>query len=347
MEIKNLVRKNILSLTPYSSARHEFTGKASVFLDANENAFHSPAGNNYNRYPDPLHRKLKEAISKIKGVPAEHIFIGNGSDEPIDILFRVFCEPGIDNAIACVPTYPMYEVAAGINNIQIKEVLLTNEFELDVPLIIKSIDENTKLLFICSPNNPTGNCFKYEDIEYLLNNFKGIIVVDEAYINYSKQKSFIRELTEYDNLVVLQTFSKAWGLAALRVGMAFTSTVIIDFMNRVKAPYNVNEASANIVFESLGKIEKVNSIIKETVELRKKLAHELRQFSFIKKVFHSDANFLLIKVDNAEKLYSYLLSNEIVVRNRSKAPKCENCIRITVGTKEEIKLLINSLKNYK
>lgn len=343
MEITELVRPSILKLKPYSSARDEFKGEASVFLDANENAFGSPYNENYNRYPDPLQLKLKNEISKIKGVPPQHIFLGNGSDEAIDILYRVFCEPGKDNVIICPPTYGMYKVAADINNVEAIAVNLTNDFQLDLPAIIKSINEQTKMLFICSPNNPTGNIMHFEDVEYLLNNFQGVVVVDEAYINYSRQRSYIQLLTDYDNLVVLQTFSKAWGLAGVRMGMAFSTTVIVDLMNKVKPPYNISQPSQEIVLNALQNIAKVNSEIRIVVQERNKFSEALLEKELAIEVYVSEANFVLAKFKDATKLYNQLLEKGIVVRNRSTVELCENCLRITIGTPAENELLLNAL----
>ena len=249
--LDNLVRENIKKMTAYSSARHEFTGNASIFLDANENSFGSPLPDKFNRYPDPLQVQVKEKLSKIKGVPVQNIFLGNGSDEAIDLLYRIFCEPGRDNVIILPPTYGMYEVCAEMNDIKVKKVNLTKEYQLDIDSIEQTIDPFTKLIFICSPNNPTGNSINRNDIEIILNNFNGIVVIDEAYINYAKQKTFIGELTEYPNLVVMQTLSKAWGLAGLRLGMAFASQPIIDLMNKVKYPYNINSATQRLALEAL------------------------------------------------------------------------------------------------
>jgi histidinol-phosphate aminotransferase len=351
--LDKLVRENIKNLKPYSSARHEFTGKASVFLDANENAYGSPgssplgeAGVRLNRYPDPLQWQLKFQLARIKGVPAENIFIGNGSDEVIDLVYRIFCNPGKDNVIICQPTYGMYEVSANINDVEIKKVNLTKDFQLDVDGILEAVDANTKLLFICSPNNPTGNNMKREDVEVLLNNFPGIIIIDEAYINYSKQKTFIQELTEYPNLIVMQTLSKAWGLAALRLGLCYASMDIIDLYNKVKPPYNINEASQQLGLEALNDTTTVNNWIKEVVEQKEVLIKILPQFSFVGTIYPSDANFILVKVKDANHLYDYLSSNEVIVRNRSKEVHCENCLRITIGTPEENNALINLLKSY-
>ena len=344
--LDDLVRENIKKLKPYSSARSEFRGNAEVFIDANENGYGSPLDENFHRYPDPLQWQLKQEISKVKGVPPQNIFIGNGSDEVIDIAFRIFCEPKKDNVIICPPTYGMYKVCANVNDIEVREVLLTQDFQLNVEGILSACNENTKLFFICSPNNPTGNDLDRMDIELLLNNFSGIIMIDEAYINFSRQKTFITELTEYENLIVMQTLSKAWGLAALRLGLGFASEKIIDLFNKVKPPYNINRASQELGIKALANIQKVNQNIKNIVEQRNWLHQELQHFNFVKIIYASDANFILVKVDDADKLYQYLLLNGIIVRNRSKEPLCENCIRITVGTKEENDALIKALKKY-
>jgi len=352
-DLDKLVRDNIKNLTPYSSARHEFTGKASVFLDANENAFGSPGsfpaadtGGRFNRYPDPLQWQLKFQLARVKGVPAENIFIGNGSDEVIDLAYRIFCNPGTDNVIICPPTYGMYEVSANINDVAIKKVHLTTDFQLDVNGILEAADANTKLLFICSPNNPTGNNMNREDVEVLLNNFPGIIIIDEAYINYSRQKTFIQELTEYPNLIVMQTLSKAWGLAALRLGLCYASMDIIDLLNKVKPPYNINEASQQLGLEALQDMDTVNEWIKQTVTQKQLLQQTLAQLSFVEKIYPSDANFIMVKVKDANALYDYLAANEVIVRNRSKDVHCSNCLRITIGTPEENSILINLLKSY-
>src|ERR1700750_2248232 len=296
--INNILRQNIKNLIPYSSARDEFQGEASVYLDANENAFGSPLEQNYNRYPDPLQYKVKKRLSDIKGVPPRNIFLGNGSDEAIDILFRSFCNPGVDNVILVPPTYGMYEVSANINDVQTKKVSLTQDYQLNLEGIAEAIDEHTKLIFICSPNNPTGNSINRADVETVLANFSGIVVVDEAYINFSRQKTFIQELTEYGNLVVLQTLSKAWGLAGLRVGMAFASEEIIEVMNKVKPPYNVNKASQQLALQALANIDQVNSWIKETLLQRDKLVLGLKDFEFVTDIYPSDANFILVKTPN-------------------------------------------------
>ncbi|MBS4044287.1 MAG: histidinol-phosphate transaminase [Chitinophagaceae bacterium] len=344
--LENILRKNIQELKPYTSARHEFTGSASVFLDANENAFGSPFDENYNRYPDPLQWQLKFQLAKIKGVPAENIAIGNGSDELIDLLFRICCNPSIDNVIICPPTYGMYSVNAAINDVAVQQVPLTDTFQLNVEGILKVIDENTKLIFICSPNNPTGNSINKSDVEILLQQFNGLVVVDEAYINYSKQTSFIQLLTEFPNLVVLQTLSKAWGLAALRLGLCYASMQIIDIINKVKPPYNINEASQKIALTALNQLDLVNEWIRITIQERELLIKSLKKFSFVKKIYPSDANFILIKVANANHLYEFLISRGIVIRNRTKEIGCTNCLRITIGTPDENENLLQSLNTY-
>ncbi len=342
--VEQLIRENIRKMTPYSSARHEFSGTASVFLDANENAFGSPLPESYNRYPDPLQQNLKDKISSIKGVPSENIFLGNGSDEAIDLLFRIFCEPGKDNVIIFPPTYGMYEVCAELNNVEVRKVPLLENYQLNLDATEQAVDENTKLIIVCSPNNPTGNSIYKNDIEILLNNFSGLVIVDEAYINYAKQKTLIPELTEYPNLVILQTLSKAWGLAGLRLGMAFASKNVIDYFNKVKYPYNINTATQNLALEALNNITGINNWIRTTVDQREWLANELTALPFTHLVHPSDANFLLVKMINAKGIYDYLAGKGIIVRDRSKVILCEDCLRITIGTPEENKQLIEALK---
>jgi histidinol-phosphate aminotransferase len=344
MDINKLQRENIKNLRPYSTARDEYKGQASVFLDANENSYGSPLEENYNRYPDPLQLDLKDAIGKIKGVPIENTFLGNGSDEAIDLLFRAFCEPGRDNAIILPPTYGMYEVSANINNVEIRKVNLLPNYQLDLEKIAEAIDENTKLIFICSPNNPTGNSIIRTDIETILANFDGLVVIDEAYINYAKQRTFIQELTEYPNLVILQTFSKAWGLAALRLGMAFAARPVIDVLNKIKPPYNINQATQDIALKALANIEQVNEWIKITVAERENLSKQLEELSLVKKVHPSDANFILVEVAEPLKIYETLVEQGIIVRDRSKVALCEGCLRITIGTSTENETLLNALK---
>jgi histidinol-phosphate aminotransferase len=343
---ETIVRQNIKQMKAYSSARDEFSGEASIFLDANENSFGSPLPVNYNRYPDPLQTAVKEKIAQIKGVPPKNIFLGNGSDEAIDLLFRVFCEPGLDNVIILPPTYGMYEVCAEMNNVKLKKIPLTTNFQLNLEAIEEAIDSHTKIIFICSPNNPTGNSINRNDIEVLLNNFDGLVVIDEAYINYAKQKTFITELPEYPNLVVMQTFSKAWGLAGLRLGMAFAGLPIINYLNKVKYPYNINLSTQQLALEALEGINTVNNWVKVTVEQRDWLAEKLVTLTFTETIYPSDANFILVKVKGAVAIYNYLAAKGIIVRDRSRVILCDDCLRITVGTPEENQQLINELKAY-
>jgi len=344
--LDNLVRDNIKKMTAYSSARHEFSGNASIFLDANENSFGSPLQENFNRYPDPLQIKVKEKLSTIKGVPSQNIFLGNGSDEAIDLLFRIFCEPGRDNVIILPPTYGMYEVCAEMNNVSVKKINLTKEYQLNIGAIEEAVDPFTKIIFICSPNNPTGNSINRNDIEIILNNFNGLVIIDEAYINYAKQKSFIAELIDYPNLVMMQTLSKAWGLAGLRIGMAFASQAIIDLMNKVKYPYNINTATQLLTLDALDNITWVNNHISLTVLEREKLKNNLLTLTYTEFVYPSDSNFLLVKMNNAKFIYDSLSAEGIIVRDRSKVILCDNCLRITIGTESENLALIEALKKY-
>ncbi len=346
MDINSLQRENIKNLRPYSTARDEYKGQASIYLDANENSFGSPLPANYNRYPDPLQLDLKDAISKIKGVPIENTFLGNGSDEAIDLLYRAFCEPGIDNVIILPPTYGMYEVSANINNVEVRKINLLPNFQLDLDGIAEAIDKHTKIIFICSPNNPTGNSIIRTDIETVLANFEGLVVIDEAYINYAKQRSFIKELTEYPNLIILQTFSKAWGLAALRLGMAFAAKPTIDILNKVKPPYNINQATQDLALAALQNVEQVNDWIKITVEEREKLGVALAELNVVKRVYPSDANFILAEVTDATGIYEYLVNDGIIIRDRSKVTLCEGCLRISIGTPAENLSLIDALNKY-
>jgi histidinol-phosphate aminotransferase len=342
-DIHSIIRPNIKDLVPYSSARDEFTGEAKVFLDANENSLGSPLLKWYNRYPDPHQQVLKEKLSHIKGIAPAHIFLGNGSDEAIDILFRAFCEPGRHNVIVCPPTYGMYEVSAHINDVAVRKVPLTEAFQLDLEAMEAAVDADTRIIWLCSPNNPTGNSLDRGDIEMILNNFDGIVVVDEAYINFSRHRSFIPDLADYPNLVVLQTLSKAWGLAALRVGMALASADIIGIMNRIKPPYNINEAAQQLVSEALEEVEQVNEMIRILVTERDRLAAALETHPLVQHVYPSDANFLLVKVKGGRKVYDFLLTQGIVVRDRSTTPGCADCIRITVGTPTENEILLRAL----
>ena len=345
-DINQLLRPNIKALVPYSSARDEFQGEAKIYLDANENSIGSPLLKWYNRYPDPYQLKIKEKLSAIKGVSVEQIFLGNGSDECIDILYRAFCNPGTDNVIICPPTYGMYEVSANINDVEIRKAPLLDNFQLDLIHMESLVDEHTKIIWICSPNNPTGNSIHHEDIEAVLNNFDGIVVVDEAYINFARQHSFIQQLNDYPNLVVMQTLSKAWGLAGLRLGMAFASEEIIRVYNKVKPPYNISEAVQELVLEALDHVEDVNAMIRELVHQRLRLEQELLQVPIVQRIYPSDSNFLLVQVQDARAVYEWLLTQKIVVRDRSKVILCDNCIRITVGTESENSELLDALLQF-
>jgi|SRR5579871_147257 len=344
--IENLLRQNIKKLIPYSSARDDFKGEAKVFLDANENSLGSPLMKWYNRYPDPHQWKLKEAIGKIKGVPVANIFLGNGSDECIDILFRAFCEPGKDNVIINPPTYGMYEVSANINDVEVRRATLLDDFQLDLVHLETLVDEHTKIIWICSPNNPTANSMNREDVETVLNNFNGLVVIDEAYINFSRHRSFIQELGEYPNLIVMQTLSKAWGLAGLRLGMSFAAEPIIDVYNKVKPPYNIGQATQDLALKALEEVGQVNDMIRALVMMRDELKESLSALPVVKKVYPSDANFLLVKVVDAKAVYDFLLEKEIVVRDRSRVELCADCLRITVGTEKENKELITALEQF-
>ena len=342
-DIKKIVRPNIEILKAYSSAKDEYTGEANVLLDANENSLGSPLTKWYNRYPDPYQKKVKERLSFIKQIKSEQIFLGNGSDECIDNLFRTFCEPGKDNVIICPPTYPMYEVGANINNIEIKNAPLLPNFQLNVAHIEQLVNEQTKIIWICSPNNPTGNSLDRIDIETILNHFNGLVIVDEAYINFSKQKSFAQSLIDYPNLVVLQTLSKAWGLAGLRLGMAFASEQIIGYMNKVKAPYNISMVTQELALTALEEVGQVNDMIAHLVDMRIALTAVIESMPFVEKVYPSDTNFLLVKIPKAPELYRYLLTQGIVVRDRSSLENCSDSLRITIGTEQENTLLIDAM----
>lgn len=342
MDISKLVRKNIALLQPYSCARDEFKGEASIYLDANENPWNQPL----NRYPDPLQWEVKNAIGKLKTVEPEHIFLGNGSDEPIDLLYRAFCEPGVDNVVAIEPTYGMYKVCAGINDVEYRKVLLNENFDLDATAILAACNEHTKLIWLCSPNNPTGNNLNRQQIEQLLMQFEGLVVLDEAYIDFSEQDSFSSQLSSYPNLVILQTFSKAWGSAAIRMGMAFAGREIIAVLNKIKYPYNINILSQRQVLLQINLAPQVKEWIALLMEQRKWLAESLAQLSYVIKIYPTDANFILIKVSDANSLYRYLVDCGIIVRNRSTVSLCEGCIRITVGSPEENKGLISTMKQF-
>lgn len=342
IDLNKLLRPNIRQLKPYSSARNEFKGEASVFLDANENPFNPP----YNRYPDPLQWEVKEKIAQIKGVSPENILLGVGSDEPIDLLFRAFCRPEINNVVAIDPTYGMYKVCADINDVEYRPVVLNEDFDFSPDKLLDACDENTKLIFLCSPNNPTGNALSVTKIVEVLTRFSGIVIVDEAYIDFSSQPSFLKKLNEYPNLVVLQTFSKAWGSAGIRLGMAFASSEIISIFNKIKYPYNINKLTQEHALILLSHQDQVRLWVKELIDERNELARQLAAFSFINKIYPSDANFLLVKTNDAQRLYNYLVTKGIIVRNRSNITLCMGCIRITVGTSEENQILLDALKEY-
>ncbi len=340
--IDQLLRPNIKGLKPYSSARDEFTGDASVFLDANENPFNQP----YNRYPDPYQRKVKNKISELKGIEAERIFLGNGSDEPIDLLFRAFCEPGVDNVVSIDPSYGMYQVAADINNVEVRKVLLTDNFELDVEALFATSDDNSKLLFICSPNNPTGNCFAEKDIVSLIQGFDGIVVLDEAYIDFAPEKSLLKRIDEFPNLVILQTFSKAWGMAGIRLGMAFASAEITSILSNIKYPYNINILTQEKALELLDNEKDKLYWVERLLAERQVLADALEKMSFVQKVYPSDANYLLIRVNDAKAIYQFLVDKKIIVRDRSSVSLCTGCLRITIGQPAENSLLLEALSLY-
>ena len=342
MNLDKLVRPNINKLTPYSSARNEFTGSASIFLDANENPYNEP----FNRYPDPLQREVKKRLASIKGVKPENIFLGVGSDEGIDLAYRIFCRPGIDNVVAIAPSYGMYEVCADINDIEYRRVSLDDNFNFDPDTLLAATDENTKLLWICSPNNPTGNAYPIEMILKTAQAFNGIVMVDEAYIDFSSKGSMIAYLDQCPNVIVLQTFSKAWGRAGLRLGVAYASPEIIDYYNKVKYPYNINAITQEKALEALENVAEEKAWVDELLDNRSLLAEALEKMSCVKHIYPSDANFLLIRVDNPDCLYNFLCNQGIIVRNRNRVEKCAGCLRITIGTKDENAQLINAINDY-
>jgi histidinol-phosphate aminotransferase len=338
IDLNKLVRKNVLNLTPYSSARDEFSGKTGIFLDANENPY-----GNLNRYPDPYQRELKKKISAVKGIREENIFLGNGSDEIIDLSLRIFCNPGVDKMLTFTPTYGMYEVSAGINDVSIIKIPLNDEFQIDLEKAVKYFaDPKLKIVFICSPNNPTSNSMKYEEVEKLLSAFNGIVIIDEAYIDFSEQPSFIKLLGKYPNLIVMQTFSKAFGLASVRVGMAFCSEAIVSLFNKMKPPYNISSINQRAVLNKLEHLEEYNKQVLMIRSERKRLASLLGKIKLVEKIFPSDANFLLVKVKDANTLYNMLVEKNIIVRNRNSV--IGNCLRITIGKKSENDQLIKALK---
>jgi histidinol-phosphate aminotransferase len=342
-DINNLVRENVKIMKPYSSARDEFEDFDTadmIFLDANENPFE----NGVNRYPDPQQINVKAVLAKQRNVKTNQILLGNGSDEILDLLFRAFCEPKKDNVITLPPTYGMYGVLASINAVENKEILLSADFQPQIEKIIEAIDENTKMIFLCSPNNPTGNSFSDESVAYLLQNFKGLVVIDEAYIDFSKKESWINELDEYPNLVITQTLSKAYGLAGIRLGICYASAEVISVLNKIKPPYNVNELTQKRALERLDDTAKIKSEIASIIRQREELLKVLLNVNFVEKIYPTEANFILVKVDDANKRYDELIAKGIVIRNRTTQPLCDNCLRLTVGTEQENMKLIEVLK---
>ncbi|HRL72197.1 MAG: histidinol-phosphate transaminase [Flavobacterium sp.] len=342
-DINTIVRENVKVLKPYSSARDEFEDFDTadmIFLDANENPFE----NGVNRYPDPQQMSVKAILAKQKNVKLNQILLGNGSDEVLDLLFRAFCEPKVDNVITLPPTYGMYGVLANINAVENKEVLLSNDFQPQIEKIMADVNENTKIIFLCSPNNPTGNSFSDESVVYLLQNFKGLVVIDEAYIDFSNKESWINELDEYPNLVITQTLSKAYGLAGIRLGICYASTEVISVLNKIKPPYNVNELSQKRALERLADTDKISAEIASIIRQREDLLEVLLHVEFVKKIYPTEANFILVKVDDANKRYAELIAKGIVIRNRTMQPLCDNCLRLTVGTELENRKLMAVLK---
>lgn len=344
--LDKLIRPSVKNLKPYASARHEFTGEAEVFLDANENSFGSPADEVLHRYPDPYQTDLRLKLAEYKGVNPENIFFGNGSDEPIDLLMRAFCRPEMDNIITQPPTYSMYGICAAVNEVEDKKVLLHADFQPNVPALKTAVNENTRLLFFCSPNNPSGNLMKREAIIELLEMQKFIVVVDEAYIDFSDEPSFIHDIEKYPNLAVMQTFSKAWGLAAARLGVLYADKNIIQVLNKIKPPYNISLNTQNSGLKALAAKDVALAKLQQIKEQRTFLQTELVKIPQVKHIYPADANFLLVRFPDADKLYAYLTSKGIVVRNRSKEIHCDNCLRITVGTEDENQRLINELARY-
>lgn len=342
MNLNQLVRPNILRMVPYSSARSEFKGQADIFLDANENPFE----NGLNRYPDPLQKALKQRISEIKHLPADQLFLGNGSDEAIDLLVRIFCEPGQDHILTLPPTYGMYQVSADIAGVEVREIPLLPDFQPNVPAVLQAADIHSKLLFICSPNNPTGNDIRPEAIRRLAQHFPGIVVVDEAYIDFSDQPSATALLPEFPNLVVLQTFSKAWGMAGIRLGMAFATPAIIDLFNKVKAPYNINQLTQEKALDALRDTSAKDTMVQTILEERKQLIAALQPLPFVQHIFPSHANFLLVRVQDPHALYRFLVERGIIIRNRHNVLLCEGSVRITVGTPAENQALVQAMTDF-
>ena len=340
--LQELTRPNIWSLAPYSSARNEYSGHAAhVFLDANENPYNSP----YNRYPDPLQEEVKKTLSKIKGVPAECIFLGNGSDEAIDLVYRCFCEPQKDNVVAICPTYGMYQVCADINNVEYRNVMLDENYQVSADKLLSACDDNTKAIWICSPNNPTGNNINRDEIIKVIETFEGLVIVDEAYIDFSREVTISRLLGKYPNLIVLQTLSKAWGSAAIRLGMAFASKDIISIYNKVKYPYNVNLLTQQQALNRLNNTYDVEQWVKMLLQERSRMISAFNELKICEKVYPTDANFFLANVTDAQKIYDYLVERGIIVRNRTRISLCHNCLRITIGTKDENNELLGALRS--
>ena len=341
--LQQLTRKNIWDLAPYSSARNEYAGReARVFLDANENPYNQP----FNRYPDPLQLELKAALSKVKGVPAENIFLGNGSDEAIDLPYRCFCNPGVDNVVAIEPTYGMYKVCADINDTEYRTVLLDEQYQTTAEKLLAATDEHTKIIWLCTPNNPTGNCLNRDEVIKVIEGFEGLVIVDEAYSDFSTQKPLRTELAKYPNLIVLNTMSKAWGCAAIRLGMAFASEEIITIFNKVKYPYNVNQLTQQQALEALKDPFEVDNWVKILLQERTRMMDAFEMLPICHKVYPTDANFFLAKMTDATRIYNYLVDKGIIVRNRNRVQLCQNCLRITIGTKTENSELIAALRQY-
>lgn len=341
--LKDLVRPNIYSLAPYSSARNEYSGhEAHVFLDANENPYNQP----YNRYPDPLQQEVKAQLSKIKGVPAENIFLGNGSDEAIDLVYRVFCRPKVDNVVAIEPTYGMYKVCADINDVEYRPVLLDEHYQMNADKMLAACDDNTKAIWICSPNNPSGNNMQREEVKKVLKGFGGIVVIDEAYSDFSTVKVFRHELSQYPNLIILNTMSKAWGCAAIRLGMAFASKEIIGLFNKVKYPYNINLLTQKQALKALAKREEVERWVSLILQERGHVMASFQELKICQEVYPTDANFFLAKMTDAQAIYDYLVQHGIIVRNRTRVKLCKDCLRITIGTKKENDELLAALRQY-
>lgn len=345
--LATLIRPHILNMKPYSSARDEYSGKEGVFLDANENSLGSATNTDFSRYPDPLQWEVKRKMEPVFGLNSKNIFLGNGSDEPIDLLFRAFCRPGIDNVILLPPTYGMYKVSAVLNDVEIRNVPLTIDFQIDTEKVLETIDQNTKLIFICSPNNPTGNLIDNEAIIEILNRFHGIVVVDQAYADFAPEGDFTSKLADYPNLVVLKTFSKAWGMAALRLGMAFASEEIVAVLNKIKSPYNINQTTQNQAIEALENVQKKNEFVKQLGVLKSNLKAELAQLDLVEKIFPSDTNYLLIRFQKHREVFNYLIASKVIARDRSSEINCEATIRITVGNEFENQKLIEVLKSFK